>query len=148
MNSTRSIPVHSWKCLFVIALFALCPALCFSQVSPDEIAGPDLKALEQTYFQHMIGINQSVAKPKFPYPLCLSRYVGLDPSKQAEADARGLGSVRFHGRTTLKVIGNYNAADNTLRMTEKERSAATFRSVVLTLLGILTATLPEDLACD
>lgn len=148
MNSTRSIPVHSWKCLFVIALFALCPALCFSQVSPDEIASPDLKALEQTYFQQLIGINQSVAKTKFPYPLYLSRYVGLDPSKQAEADARGLEFVRFHDRTILKVTGNYNAAYNTLRMTENERAAATFRSAVLPILGILTATLPEDLACD
>lgn len=148
MNSTRSTPVHSRKCLLVIALFALCPALCFSQVSPDEIASPDLKALEQTYFQQLIGINQSVAKTKFPYPLYLSRYVGLDPSKQAEADARGLEFVRFHDRTILKVTGNYNAAYNTLRMTENERAAATFRSAVLPILGILTATLPEDLACD
>jgi hypothetical protein len=129
-------------------LVTLCPALCFSQVSPDEIASPDLKALEQTYFQQLIGINQSVAKTKFPYPLYLSRYVGLDPSKQAEADARGLEFVRFHDRTILKVTGNYNAAYNTLRMTENERAAATFRSAVLPILGILTATLPEDLACD
>ena len=148
MNSTRSTLVHSRMCLFVIALFALYPALCFSQVSPDEIASQDLKALEQTYFQQLIGINQSVAKTKFPYPLYLSRYVGLDPSKQAEADARGLEFVRFHDRTILKVTGNYNAAYNTLRMTENERAAATFRSAVLPILGILTATLPEDLACD
>jgi hypothetical protein len=148
MNFTRSTPVHSKNCLLAIALFTLCPTLCFSQVSPDEIASPDLKALEQTYFQQLIGINQSVAKIKFPFPLYLSRYVGLDPSKQAEADARGLEFVRFHDRTILKVTGNYNAAYNTLRMTQNERAAATFRSAVLPILGILTATLPEDLACD
>jgi hypothetical protein len=148
MNFTRSTPVHSKNCLLAMALFTLCPALCFSQVSPDEIASPDLKTLEQTYFQQLIGVNQSVAKTKFPFPLYLSRYVGLDPAKQAEADARGLEFVRFHDRTILKVTGNYNAAYNTLRMTQNERAAATFRSAVLPILGILTATLPEDLACD
>ena len=129
-------------------LMALCPKAALSQVSPNEILSPDLKTLEQAYLQQLIGINQSVAKAKFPFPLYLSRYVGLDPAKQAEADSRGLEFVRFQDRTILKITGNYNAAYNTLRMTQNERAAATFRSVVLPILNVVTAALPEDLACE
>jgi hypothetical protein len=136
---------------FLLALAALlifCAGPAPAQVSPNEILNPDLKALEQTYFQQLIGINQSVAKTKFPFPLYLSRYVGLDPAKQAEADSRGLEFVRFQDRVILKITGNYNAAYDTLRLTQNERAAATFRSVILPILNVVTAALPEDLPCD
>jgi cell division septation protein DedD len=96
----------------------------------------------------LIGINQSISKIKFPFPFYLSRYVGLDPAKQAEADSRGLEFVRFQDRVILKVTGNYNAAYDTLRLTQNERAAATFRSIVLPVLQVVTAAVPEDLACD
>ncbi|HEY6943541.1 MAG TPA: hypothetical protein VI431_00270, partial [Candidatus Acidoferrum sp.] len=44
--------------------------------------------------------------------------------------------------------GNYNAAYDTLRMTQNERAAATFRSVILPTLQVATAALPENLPCD
>lgn len=120
----------------------------FSQVSPSEILNPDLKALEESYFQQLKSINQSIAKTKFPFPLYLSRYVGLDPAHQAEADSRGLEFVRFQDRAILKVTGNYNAAYDTSRLNRNERAAATFRTVILPILEEVTAVLPKDLACD
>jgi hypothetical protein len=129
-------------------LVAVCAMRASAQVSPNEILNPDLKGLEQTYFQQLIAINQSIAKAKFPFPFYLSRYVGLDPAKQAEADSRGLEFVRFQDRVILKVTGNYNAAYDTLRLTQNERAAATFRSVILPVLNVVTAALPEDLPCD
>jgi hypothetical protein len=134
--------------LALSALLVFCAGPALAQVSPNEILNPDLKALEQTYFQQLIRINQSVAKTKFPFPLYLSRYVGLDPAKQAEADSRGLEFVRFQDRVILKVTGNYNAAYDTLRLTQNERAAATFRSVILPILSVVTAAFPEDLPCD
>src|SRR5262252_8221797 len=153
MKSGRSLGFQSKKTLLALPLLAL-PLLAFcaipgsAQVSPAEILNPDLKALEQTYFQQLIGINQSIAKIKFPFPFYLSRYVGLDPAKQAEADSRGLEFVRFQDHAILKVTGNYNAAYDTLRMTQNERAAATFRSVILPALQVVTAALPDDIACD
>lgn len=149
MKSERSSGFHKYKFLLALllslAVFAIpCPA----QVSPSEILNSDLKALEQTYFQQLIGINQSITKTKFPFPFYLSRFVGLDPAKQAEADSRGLEFVRFQDRAILKVSGNYNAAYDTLRLTQNERAAATFRSVILPILNAVTIALPEDLACD
>jgi len=149
MKSERRLSFHKNRILVVLLFsFAVCSIPCSAQVSPNEILNPDLKALEQTYFQQLIGINQSIAKIKFPFPFYLSRYVGLDPAKQAEADSRGLEFVRFQDRAILKVTGNYSAAYNTLRMTQNERAAATFRSVILPALQVVTAALPEDIACE
>src|SRR5260370_27525271 len=134
--------------LAMVLLSTLCATTALAQVNPAEILNPDLKALEQTYFHQLIAINQSIAKTKFPFPFYLSRYVGLDPAQQAEADSRGLEFVRFQDHVILKVTGNYNAAYDTLRLTQNERAAATFRSVVLPVLSVVTTALPGDLACD
>ena len=125
-----------------------CAQSSFAQVSPSEILNPDLKALEQSYFQQLKTLNQSIAKTKFPFPFFLSRFVGLDPARQAESDSRGLEFVRFQDRVILKVTGNYNAAYDTARLTQNERAATTFRTIVLPILTQLTAALPQDLACD
>src|SRR6201984_2447037 len=145
----KSPGFHSKKILLALMpLFAFGAVPVLAQVSPNEILNPDLKALEQTYFQQLIGINQSIAKIKFPFPFYLNRFVGLDPAKQAEADSRGLEFVRFQDRVILKVTGNYNVAYDTNRMTQNERAANTFRTVVLPILVLTTATLPQDIACD
>jgi hypothetical protein len=125
-----------------------CVQSSFAQVSPSEILNPDLQALEQSYFLQLKTLNQSIAKTKFPFPFFLSRFVGLDPSQQAESDSRGLEFVRFQDHLILKVTGNYNAAYDTARLTQNERAASTFRTVVLPILNQVTATLPSDLACD
>ena len=119
-----------------------------SQVTPNEVLSPDLRALEDSHLQQLIALNQSIARMKFPYSFYLSRYVGLDPAKQAEADSRGLEFVRFQDRKILKISGNYNAAYNALKMTQNERAANTFRSVVLPVLTLVTSALPSDLDCD
>jgi len=137
---------------FLISAFGL--AIAFSgqsasaQVSPAEILNPDLKALEETYFLQLKALNQSIAKAKFPFPFYLSRFVGIDPAQQAEADSRGLEFVRFQDRVILKLTGNYNAAYDTNRMTQNERAANTFRTVVLPILALTTTTMPQDIACD
>ena len=148
MKSGRSLNFRSKKTLLALPLLVFCAMTGSAQVSPSEVLNPDLKALEQTYFQQLIGINQSIAKIKSPFAFYLSRYVGLDPAKQAEADSRGLEFVRFADRVILKVSGNYNAAYDTLHLTQNERARATFRSVILPILQAVTAALPEDLACD
>jgi hypothetical protein len=127
---------------------SFCARSSSAQVSPSEILNPDLKALEESYLQQLKTLNQSIAKTKFPFPFYLSRFVGLDPAQQAEADSRGLEFVRFQDRVILKATGNYNAAYDTGRLTQNERAAGTFRTVVLPVLEQVTAALPHDLACD
>lgn len=134
--------------LVIVLASGSCAQPASAQVSPSEILNPDLKALEQTYFEQLKNLNQSIAKTKFPFPFYLSRFVGLDPAQQTEADSRGLEFVRFQDRVILKTSGNYNAAYDTARLTQNERAAGTFRAVVLPILDLVTAALPEDMACD
>jgi len=119
-----------------------------AQVSPAEILNPDLRALEEAYFPQLKTINQEIARAKFPFPFYLSRYVGIDPAKQVEADSRGIEFVRFQDRVILKISGNYNAAYATQKFTQNERAANTFRAVVLPNLKIVTTSLPEDVSCE
>jgi hypothetical protein len=147
----RNIAENVWRRLLFSTLgiaIALSAQSASAQVSPAEILNPDLKALEETYFPQLKALNQSIARLKFPFPFYLSRYVGIDPAKQAESDSRGLEFVRFQDRVILKVTGNYNAAYDTARMTQNERAAATLRTVILPILNLITTVLPQDLSCD
>src|SRR6266852_5145603 len=141
-RSRRTLPLAIGLVMSFSALRAA------AQVSPSEILNPDLKALEETYFQQLKTLNQSIGKTKFPFPFYLSRYVGLDPAQQAESDSRGLEFVRFQDRVILKITGNYNAAYDAARLTQNERAANTFRAVVLPIVSLAAAALPTDLRCD
>jgi len=149
MNRTRS---RTWLRVLTVSL-ALAAVAAFpqqgsAQVSPNEILNPQLKALEKRYFQELKTINQAIAKTHFPFPFYLSRLVGLDPAKQAEADSRGLEFVRFKDRVVLKATGNYNAAYDAKQFTRNERAARTFRDVFLPILQIVTQTISPDVDCD
>ncbi len=119
-----------------------------AQISPNEIRDPDLKALEKQYFQELKTLNQNIAHMHFPFVFYLSRYVGLEPSKQAEADSRGLEFVKFRDHTVLKVTGNYNAAYNSNTFTRNERAARTVQDVILPILRTVTQGISPDVGCD
>lgn len=132
----------------LLAVCAVGPMRAAAQVSPNEILNPKLKALEKQYFSQLKAINQEISRTHFPFPFYLSRFVGLDPAKQAEADSRGLEFVHFKDRSVLKVTGNYNAAYDSKQFTRNERAARTFRDVILPMLRIVTATIPPDTDVD
>jgi hypothetical protein len=122
--------------------------LVSAQVSPNEILDPDLKALEKQYFSQLKNLNQAIAKLHFPFPFYLSRYVGIEPAKQAETDSRGLEFVKFRDRIVLKITGNYDAAYNATQFTRNERAARTFQDVLLPILQTVTQGITPDIACD
>lgn len=135
--------------LFVTTAVLLASApLLSAQVSPNEILDPDLKALENQYFSQLKSLNQAIAKLHFQFPFYLSRYVGIEPAKQAETDSRGLEFVKFRDRTVLKITGNYDAAYSATQFTRNERAARTFQDVLLPILRTVTQGIPPDVACD
>ena len=135
-------------CFFALVAALLVAGSASAQINPNEIRDPDLKALEKQYFQELKSLNQSIAHMHFPFAFYLSRYVGLEPSKQAEADSRGLEFVKFRDRIVLKITGNYNAAYNSDKFTRNERAARTFQDVVLPILKTVTQSISPDVACD
>jgi len=128
-------------------LLASAPSLR-AQISPNEILDPDLKALEKQYFSQLKSLNQAIARLHFPFPFYLSRYVGIEPAKQAETDSRGLEFVKFRDRIVLKITGNYDAAYSATQFTRNERAARTFQDVLLPILQTVTQGIPPDVACD
>ena len=108
-----------------------------AQVGPAEITNPQLKALEAAYLPQLVSMREEIAKLQFPYPLFLSRYVGLDPKQQAGADARGLEFVLFHDRTVLKTSGNYNAAFDSALLTQNQRASRVLEEVVAPILRLI-----------
>ena len=133
-----------WICAAVL----VCAQPGFAQVSPAEILNPDLKAAESKYFSQLKELHNQISHLKFPFPFLLSRYVGIDPAKQAETDSRGLEFVRFRGRVVLKVTGNYNAAYNSELLTQNQRASRTFEEVIVPVLRLLGLQIPPDVTCD
>ncbi len=119
-----------------------------AQVNPAEILDPKLKAAEQTYLPQLITLSRAIQSTKFPFSFFLSRYVGLDPARQREADTRGIEFVKFHEETVLKVTGNYNAAYNPDLLTQNQRAARTFQDVLVPILQLVTQDVPSNVSCD
>lgn len=119
-----------------------------AQVSPAEIPNPRLKSAEEAYLPQLKTLNHDIASLKFPYPFQLSRYVGLDPLKQAAMDTRGLEFVYYQKQLLLKVSGNYNAAYSAEQLTDNERAGRTFTDVILPVLQVLMQEIPPDVTCD
>ncbi len=144
-------PIAAFRVLlFTVAtavLLASAPTVP-AQVSPNEILDPDLKALEKQYFSQLKSLNQAIARMHFPFPFYLSRYVGIEPAKQAETDSRGLEFVKFRDRIVLKITGNYEAAYSATQFTRNERAARTFQDVLLPILQTVTQGIPPDVSCD
>ena len=119
-----------------------------AQVNPAEILDPKLKAAEQAYLPQIIALNRAIQSTKFPFNFFLSRYVGLDPARQREADTRGVEFVKFHDQVVLKVTGNYNAAYNADLLTQNQRAARTFQDVIVPILRLVTQDIPSNVSCD
>lgn len=134
--------------LFCVLFLSLSAGRGLAQVNPSEILNPQLKAAEEKYFQQLIALNRAIVSTKFPFPFFLSRYVGLDPRKQAEADTRGLEFVNFDERVVLKATGNYNVAYNADLLTQNQRASRTFQEVIVPILQLFPKYIPTDVACD
>lgn len=108
----------------------------FPQVSPAEITKPNLKRAEQTYWRQLIDLNRAISETRFPFPLVLSRYPGLDPKQQIGADKRGLEFIEFNGRVVLKISANYNAAFSSKLLTQNQRASRVLDEVAVPVLQL------------
>ncbi len=123
--------------LLGIAMLLSSHNVATSQVSPAEITSPQLRSLETAYLSQLLSMNQAITAQRFPFPLFLSRYVGLDPKQQTDADPRGLEFVLFHDRPILKISGNYNAAFDSSLLTQNQRASRIFSEAIVPILQLL-----------
>ncbi len=147
MRSMGKISSISWFGAIGLSMLLMATTIC-AQVNPAEIANPRLKAAQSAYFSEIKTLYKEINEAKFPFTFALGRYVGLDPSKQAESDARGIEFVFFHDRLLLKISGSYNAAYSAERLTQNERASRTFSDVIAPALLLTSETIPSDVECD
>ncbi len=119
-----------------------------AQVSPGEIANPNLKTAEQEYLPQIRSLQHAINETQFPFPFILTRYVGLDPSRQASLDTRGIEFVYFQNRILLKTSGFYTAAFNAEQLTPNGRASRTFQEVITPILRLIAREIPPDVNCD
>jgi hypothetical protein len=139
-----------------LALIWLLSVLCFcinastarAQVDPAEITNPQLKTAETTYYSKIMALYHALNAIKTPFQLQLSRYVGVDPTRESDSDARGVEFVYFQSRLLLKISGNYAAAYSAERLTQNQRASRVFSEVIAPALSLVTREIPEDVACD
>ncbi len=131
---------------FAITLLTVGSA--FAQVSPAEIANPKLKSAEQEYLPQLRSLQKAIGETKFPLPFILTRYVGVDPSRQTSLDTRGIEFVHFQNRMLLKTSGFYTVAFDSEQLTENERANRTFQEVIVPILRLIAREIPPDVECD
>src|SRR5712664_1964514 len=131
-----------------LAIVLLAASSAVGQVSPGEIANPNLKAAEQEYLPQLRSLQHAINETQFPLPFILTRYVGLDPARQASLDTRGIEFVYFQNRILLKTSGFYSAAFNSEQLTPNERASRTFEEVIIPILRLIAKEIPPDVLCD
>jgi hypothetical protein len=145
MNCKKRILQYA---LLGFACILLAASSALAQVSPGEIANPNLKAAEQEYLPQIRSLQHAINETQFPFPFILTRYVGLDPSRQASLDTRGIEFVYFQNRILLKTSGFYTAAFNSEQLTPNERASRTFQEVIAPILRLIAREIPPDVNCD
>ena len=134
--------------LLTITIGILAASSGFAQVSPPEIANPKLRSAEQEYLPQLQSLQHAIGKAQFPLPFILTRYVGVDPARQAALDTRGLEFVYFQDRVLLKISGFYTAAFNSDQLTVNERASRTFQEVIAPILGLIAEQISPDVKCE
>jgi hypothetical protein len=145
--------LKNWFFAFAHALFAggvglLTAGSLLAQVSPTEIANPQLRAAEQQFLPQLQSLHLAIGSTQFRLPFILTRYVGVDPARQSSLDTRGLEFVYFRDRLLLKTSGFYAAAFNSEELTSNERASRTFQEVIVPILRLIAEQIPPDVACD
>jgi hypothetical protein len=134
--------------VLAVAIGFLATSSALAQVSPSEIRNPKLSATEGRYLPELQSLQRAIGQAQFRLPFVLTRYVGVDPSRQASLDTRGLEFVYFQNRMLLKTSGFYSAAFNAQELTTNERASRTFQEVIVPILRLVTEQMPQDVACD
>jgi hypothetical protein len=132
----------------IVAVALVAVGSAFAQVSPGEIANPNLKVAEKTYLPQLRSLQHAINETQFPLPFVLTRYVGLDPSRQTSLDTRGIEFVYFENRVLLKTSGFYTAAFNSEQLTGNERAGRIFQKVIIPILRLIAREIPPDVNCD
>ena len=123
-----------WLALLVVGLadFAAAQAL-----TPSEIKSPEMRALQEKYFQQLQAAGAEVQGHIFPFPFYFSRVLDLELAAQERADQRSLRFDNYGGMTVIELTANYFGSYSTELVNKSHRAARTFQDVMFPILQII-----------
>ena len=128
----------------LISILSLASLAAGQALTPAEIKEPQMRALQEKYFQQLQTIGAEVQGHIFPYAFYFSRVLDLELSQQERADQRSLRFDNYGGMTVVEITGNYFAAYSSDLMDKSHRALRTFQDVMLPIVEIAMAGLKEN----
>ncbi len=120
---------------------------CFSAgqaLTPAEIKQPQMRALQEKYFQQLQTIGSEVQAHVFPYNFYFSRVLDLELAQQERADQRSLRFDIYGGMTVVELTGNYFASYASETVDKSHRALRTFQDVMMPILEIAMPVLKDN----
>ena len=130
-----------WLSLLVLSLAALSAG---QALTPAEIKDPQLRALQEKYFQQLQTIGAEAQGHVYPYQFYFSRVLDLELAQQQHADQRSLRFDNYGGMTVVELTGNYFAAYSSESVDKSHRALRTFQDVMLPILEIAVPVLKDN----
>jgi hypothetical protein len=125
--------------LLSVASFAAGQAL-----TPAEVKNPQMRALQEKYFQQLQAVGGEIQGHIFPYPFYFSRVLDLELAQQERADQRSLRFDNYGGMTVVELTGNYFGSYSMELVSKSHRALRTFQDVMLPILEVAVAGLKDN----
>ncbi len=126
-------PTVSWVLGFVAGIGSLASG---QALTPAEIKSPQMRELQEKYFQELQAVGARIHGHIFPYPFYFSRVLDLERAQQERADQRSLRFDNYGGMTVIELTGNYFGAYSTELVNKSHRAVRTFQDVMLPILEL------------
>ena len=134
---------RSSGCFFLLVL-SLAALSAGQALTPAEIKDPQLRALQEKYFQQLQTIGAEAQGHVYPYPFYFSRTLDLELAQQQHADQRSLRFDNYGGMTVVELTGNYFAAYSSESVDKSHRALRTFQDVMLPILEIAAPVVKDN----
>ena len=128
-------------CLFLLVLGSV--YLSAQALTPAEIKEPQMRALQEKYFQQLQAIGTEVQGHIYPYPFYCSRVLDLELAQQQHADQRSIRFDNYGGLTVVEITGNYFASYSS-EVDKSHRALRTFQDVMLPIVQIAMLVLKDN----
>jgi len=132
------------KCWLAVCIVGLTCFAAGQALTPAEIKNPQMRALQEKYFQQLQAVGAEIQGHIFPYPFYFSRVLDLELVQQERADQRSLRFDNYGGMTVVELTGNYFGAYSTELVNKSHRALRTFQDVMLPILEIAVPALKDN----
>jgi hypothetical protein len=113
-------------------------------LTPAEVKNPQMRVLQEKYFQQLQAVGTEIQGHIFPYPFYFSRVLDLELAQQQRADQRSLRFDNYGGMTVVELTGNYFGSYSTELVNKSHRALRTFQDVMLPILEIAVPALKDN----